>query len=59
MIATQRAATVHARITTHHFDQLQQLAAERDTTISRLVARAVTDKLDALNASDAQESHDD
>lgn len=46
MSTTTRRAPVTVRIAQHHLEQLQRLAIERDTTVSRLVARAVSDKLD-------------
>jgi hypothetical protein len=43
-IATRRAP-VTARIAPQHVDELRRLAYERDTTVSRLIARAVADHL--------------
>jgi hypothetical protein len=45
MSTTTPRTVVHARIQSHHVDQLRQLAVERDTTVSRLIARAVADQL--------------
>jgi predicted transcriptional regulator len=45
MSTTTRRTVVTARIQSHHVEQLRQLAEERDTTISRLIARAVADQL--------------
>ena len=47
MSTTAPRTVVTARIHTDDFELLRQLAEERDTTVSRLVARAVRDKLDA------------
>jgi hypothetical protein len=44
---TSPRTVVTARIATHHVLELRRLAEERDTTVSRLVARAVADKLAA------------
>jgi hypothetical protein len=57
MTAT-RSATVYARVTEHHHDQLRQLAVDRDTTVSRLVARAVVDKLAATEHEPAAPQRD-
>jgi predicted transcriptional regulator len=56
---TPLRTVVTVRIRTEHVEQLRRLADRQDSTVSRLVARAVADKLDALNVSDAQErSHE-
>jgi hypothetical protein len=52
MSTTTPRTVVTARIQSHHVEQLRRLAEERDTTISRLIARAVADQ---LSAADKQE----
>jgi predicted transcriptional regulator len=47
---TPLRTVVTVRIRTEHVEQLRRLADRQDSTVSRLVARAVADKLDALNA---------
>jgi len=57
MSATTRRAVITARIHPEHLEQLRQLADERDSTVSRLVARCVADQLDKPKQTDVRTQH--
>jgi hypothetical protein len=54
MSTTTPRTAVTARIAPQHVEQLRKLADERDTTVSRLINRAVADKLAAAHKDKAQ-----
>jgi predicted transcriptional regulator len=59
MSTTTPRTAVTARIDSQNVEQLRQLADERDTTVSRLINRAVADKLAAARAMSDEPFTDD
>jgi len=55
MSTTSQRTAVTVRIHPHHVQQLRQLARQQDSTVSRLVARAVAERLSAIQQKDSDE----
>lgn len=53
MSATSQRTPITVRINPEHHQQLQQIAERQDSTVSRLVARAVAERLEAINSAPA------
>jgi hypothetical protein len=54
MSSSAPSTVIGARVSLHQAEELRQLAATRDTTVSKIVARAVADKLKAIQQASAK-----